>query len=366
MQSLLKWSIEHSTPSERTAVNREKLDPEIIDMILGRPDAEQMKEDLAVALDSNRSEDERIEALDHFEMLIEQIDNANNLEKLKMWEPLQSLLTAETSPPAVRTQALWVIGTALQNNPAAQDDYMQYHPLPVLLDFLTPSPSSTLQARSKAIYTLSGLLKHNAPAVECLGQVGWVKLREALQDPEISVRRKTIFLLSALLVPSEPAPSTSSPIPYNIHGPNSLPTASPPSTTPDNPTVSDANAQPVYANSHVANLVNPSRTSTSPQTLKAFQTYGILDTVISALAAPVPYGEDGDQEGPDLDFEEKGIHLLHTYFTKCRGELTDEQRRTLGLWIDGELGSAGTHKELGERWNLGLDELRVLVEHTKR
>lgn len=38
-----------------------------------------------------------------------------------MWEPLQSLLTSDTSTPPIKTQVLWVIGTALQNNPAAQE-----------------------------------------------------------------------------------------------------------------------------------------------------------------------------------------------------------------------------------------------------
>jgi hypothetical protein len=41
-----------------------------------------------------------------------------DLEKLGMWKPLQDLL-ASTSDD-MRMQALWVIGTAVQNNPAAQ------------------------------------------------------------------------------------------------------------------------------------------------------------------------------------------------------------------------------------------------------
>jgi hsp70-interacting protein len=44
-----------------------------------------------------------------------------DLEKLKIWEPLHALLTAESSTPEIKTQTLWVIGTALQNNPSAQD-----------------------------------------------------------------------------------------------------------------------------------------------------------------------------------------------------------------------------------------------------
>jgi len=51
-------------------------------------------------------------------MLVENIDNANDLEKLGMWEPLQGLLASPSDD--VKVQALWVIGTAVQNNPAAQ------------------------------------------------------------------------------------------------------------------------------------------------------------------------------------------------------------------------------------------------------
>lgn len=37
-----------------------------------------------------------------------------------MWEPLHGFLSAATTTDPLRMQTLWVIGTALQNNPAAQ------------------------------------------------------------------------------------------------------------------------------------------------------------------------------------------------------------------------------------------------------
>ena len=100
MESLLRWSIEHSTPGEGTDVpKRTDLDPAIIDYILGKPDAQLMKEALDVALDASQPEDRRIAAMDDLEMarihseindlpkltrcpastrqLVENIDNAN-------------------------------------------------------------------------------------------------------------------------------------------------------------------------------------------------------------------------------------------------------------------------------------------------
>ena len=81
MDSLLRWSIEHSTPRSTDAppLARKDLDPGIIDHILGKSDAVLMKDALEVALDENRDEDARIQALDDFEMLAEHIDNANGM-----------------------------------------------------------------------------------------------------------------------------------------------------------------------------------------------------------------------------------------------------------------------------------------------
>ena len=45
-----------------------------------------------------------------------------DLQSLQLWEPLQSLLTSDNSSQELKTAVLWIIGTALQNNPAAQDD----------------------------------------------------------------------------------------------------------------------------------------------------------------------------------------------------------------------------------------------------
>lgn len=101
MESLLRWGIEHSTSDARAQgppAERKDLDPGIIDAILGKSEAEQMKDDLSVAADTSCSEDDRVDALDHLEMvrlnvtvrptlnftqLIEQIDNANS--KCFLW-----------------------------------------------------------------------------------------------------------------------------------------------------------------------------------------------------------------------------------------------------------------------------------------
>ncbi|KAI0354249.1 Fes1-domain-containing protein [Trametes cingulata] len=205
MENLLRWSIANSgprDPNQPPPQPRSDLDPAIIDMILGKPDSELMKEALAIAVDETKDEDDRLQALDNFEMLIEQIDNANNMEKLQMWEPLHSLLVNPSSSEEIQKQVLWILGTAVQNNPAAQHSYLALSPLRTLLSFLSPTVRSG-KTRAKAVYALSGLLKHNAAAVRQMADAGgWAVLRDALQDSDITVRRKVAFLLNSLLIPT--------------------------------------------------------------------------------------------------------------------------------------------------------------------
>src|SRR6266851_1231895 len=93
-----------------------------------------------------------------------------------MWEPLQGLLASPEDD--VKVQALWVIGTAVQNNPAAQKAVRSSSPI---LSYVSPLAQSSKQLRSKAIYALSGFLKHNAAALAPFDAAdGWVALRGAL------------------------------------------------------------------------------------------------------------------------------------------------------------------------------------------
>lgn len=49
---------------------------------------------------------------------------------------------------------------------------------------------------------------------------------------------------------------------------------------------------------------DPSSTVTSQLAVEALEEHGLLQALIRALIAPVPYGQDGESEG-DADFEEK-------------------------------------------------------------
>ena len=113
-------------------------------------------------------------------------------------------------------------------------------------------------------------------------------------DSNISVRRKTAFLLNSLIIPTTHIPPTSA--------------ASSAETNSTGLALhsSDARPEQVHPNSHASMLSDPSSISTSPATLKALEEHGILQSLVSAVTAPVPHGPDGEREG-DADFDEKVV-----------------------------------------------------------
>ncbi|CAE6462491.1 unnamed protein product [Rhizoctonia solani] len=287
MESLLKWSLENTPADEPsvppTAERIKELDPAIIDMILGKSDAVIMKEKLAIAQDESREEDERVEALDDFEMLVEQIDNANNLENMKMWEPLIEL--ARSPVPGVQRHAIWIAGTAVQNNSAAQNNFLKRDPLPYLLSLVTSNQVSG-STRSKVLYCLSGSLKHNVGAVRRLDELGgW----ELLKHPDITVRRKAAFLINTLLLQDI---STSGSTAVALHA-------------SDGPEMHGADG-PV------------------PDSTEGLVKKAVMDhKLIHALVQPPPYGPHGDGDAvQDHDYREKVLQTVDT-FVRNGGELGD-------------------------------------------
>ncbi|KAG1829253.1 Fes1-domain-containing protein [Suillus variegatus] len=235
----------------------------IIDRILGKPDAQLMKEALTVDLDERHAEDDELQALNDPEM-VRSITKwyDTDLTKLGIWQPLHNLLLASTMSDALRMPTLWIIGTALQNNPAAQLAYLDVDPLPTLLKY---SPlSNSAETRSRGLYALYGPLKLNSAAAQKMSVVdGWSALRMCLEvnlQPNIS------------LPTSEDAPP------------------------------------PIHVNSHASMLSDPASVSTSALTVAAIQEEGeqggsLLDALISALIEPVPFGVDGEIDKDD-EFQE--------------------------------------------------------------
>lgn len=127
LSNLLKWGIANSTPAnsgdsaaaaERTP--RSQLNPEVLAALFGGPsDADRMKDAMFAIVSPEVDLENKLVAFDNFEQLIENLDNANNMEPLGLWEPLVGQLG--NAEPQLQLFAAWCLGTAVQNNIKCQE-----------------------------------------------------------------------------------------------------------------------------------------------------------------------------------------------------------------------------------------------------
>ena len=173
MNQLLKWSIENSEtpsadPSSTTDPKAERpsgrpLNAEALNSLLGGPsDADLMKESMAAVLSPQVSLPDKLVAFDNFEQLIENLDNANNMEVLGLWAPLVQLLQSEEAE--LRRFAAWCVGTAVQNNVKAQARLFASDAISVLTHLSIEDPNEAV--RRKAIYALSSEIRNFQPGLD--------------------------------------------------------------------------------------------------------------------------------------------------------------------------------------------------------
>ncbi|KAM7184823.1 hypothetical protein V8F33_012774 [Rhypophila sp. PSN 637] len=207
LNSLLKWSIEHTAPSahqttdiraaDETSPSAEHaaaaapttsssvvgdpsapsgggatprpIDPAVLNALFGGPsEAELMKAAIEVITSpasENVALEEKLIAFDNLEQLIESLDNANNLEPLALWSPLLSVLEHEESE--LRKMAAWCVGTAVQNNVKTQERLlaMGRPGLPKLVE-LAVKGDEVEGVRRKAVYALSSAVRNYQPALD--------------------------------------------------------------------------------------------------------------------------------------------------------------------------------------------------------
>ncbi|KAH7393158.1 nucleotide exchange factor Fes1 [Cadophora sp. MPI-SDFR-AT-0126] len=186
LQSLLKWSVENtptttttnpsadsSTPSSRP------INPDALNALFGGPsDAELMNLSMSAILstDPQITLEDKLTAFDNFEQLIENLDNANNLEPLSLWTPLLSCLTSPE--PEIRKMAAWCVGTAVQNNLKSQEKLVAAGEagIPELVK-VARREGEEEGVRRKACYALSSACRNFQPAMDLLtGSMGKEKV----------------------------------------------------------------------------------------------------------------------------------------------------------------------------------------------
>ncbi|KAH9813587.1 armadillo-type protein [Melampsora americana] len=228
LNDLLHWAVEntntnpsttsiapHSNENESTSTSNsntsiirsnqetnKKLDTKFLDQILGRSDSIQIQEYIEIFENSSLELDQRIQAGEGLEDLVQDLDNANDLEVLGVWPKLIKLL--EEPNDLIQFHTCWIIGTSVQNNPKSQSSFLKYDPIPLILNILNHSSNEETQA--KALYCLSSTLKHAPSSTNAftsfLSSSGFEALNTTLKGPSMNLRRKTVFLINSLAMQS--------------------------------------------------------------------------------------------------------------------------------------------------------------------
>lgn len=167
MNSLLQWSIENSDPSrnpDQPPSAPKGLSADALRSLMGGPsDADLMKDAMTiiVSTDPEITHDSKMTAFDNFEQLVEQIDNANNMESLGLWTPLLAQLNNTSAD--LRRMAAWCVGTAVQNNIKAQERLLALNGIEKLVK--ASLDDADRAARKKAVYALSSAIRNYQPAM---------------------------------------------------------------------------------------------------------------------------------------------------------------------------------------------------------
>jgi hsp70-interacting protein len=178
LNDLLKWGIENSTdgpnPSDPSASNLRSHPPnsEALAALFGAPsDAELMQRSMVALQDPEISLENKLIAFDNLEQLIENIDNANNLEPLSLWTPLIELL--DNKEPDMQRMAAWCVGTAVQNNPKSQVKALELGVIGKLAAIINREKGTegNEALRKKAAYATSSEVRNFQPAMDKLLEV---------------------------------------------------------------------------------------------------------------------------------------------------------------------------------------------------
>jgi hsp70-interacting protein len=173
LSSLLKWAVENSDAARDSnpehPPSTRGLNAETINALMGGPsDADLMKEAMILVRSPHVSLEDKIIAFDNFEQLVENLDNANNLEPLGLWVPLLEQLD---NPEAdMRRMAAWCLGTAVQNNVKSQERLVALNGVQKLAKLAVEDDDQAV--KKKCVYALSSSIRNYQPAtdeaVKCL------------------------------------------------------------------------------------------------------------------------------------------------------------------------------------------------------
>ena len=206
MEKLLQWSLAQQGNNKEAKERVGRPDPkalaQLLGMVQGKDDPTLMKENGAVLKNEKSTSNEKLMALKSMEALIENLDNANNLKNMKLWPSILEQLNNEDKE--IQALACSCIGSAVQNNPRSQNDFLEESGRSGAFKKILKlaSDSTDEYSRSKALYALSNITRHSERAYEQFEDLnGWQLIPHLLADEKASDKLKfrALSLLSSLI-----------------------------------------------------------------------------------------------------------------------------------------------------------------------
>ena len=173
-------------------------DPKMLEQLFGGTDEPAlMKQAIVVASNPETTVENKIVALENFEMLIENLDNANNIENIKLWPQIVSFLNNPENE--IRVLAALIVGIAVQNNPLAQKAYISHNGVKPLIDIALDS-STLKDLYFKALFALLSLIRNDEAAYQEFEKYhGWDLIVFGSADND-KKRLRLLSLLSAAIL----------------------------------------------------------------------------------------------------------------------------------------------------------------------
>lgn len=199
MDKLLQWSIAQQSGDTEAMARIGQPDPKMLEQLFGGPDEPAlMKHAMTIVGDVEVLLENKEVAFDNFEMLIENMDNANNIENLKLWPSLIAQLDDKV-PDSLRVYAASCIGIAVQNNPKAQDDFLRHEDgfkrvLELAEDSKTPP-----ELHLKCLSAISSLVRNHEQAYLKFNELNGWQILKFNQDADHKSKIRVLSIMSAVL-----------------------------------------------------------------------------------------------------------------------------------------------------------------------
>lgn len=197
MEKLLHWTIAQQAGDKAALEKIGEPDPKALNQLFGGPDeATLMRESIKVVQTPDVSQEDKEIALENFEMLIENLDNANNIGNLKLWEPLNQILADKSTNNELKVLICGIIGTAVQNNPKSQEDFHKSNGLTELIKLAQDGSNRSVQLKS--LYAISSAIRDFNPGyLDFEKSDGWKLIHFDTTDNKLQLR--ILSLVSSIL-----------------------------------------------------------------------------------------------------------------------------------------------------------------------